>query len=320
MNVSIIIKALNEEDNIERAIISSLTALQSDKLSGEVILADSLSTDKTVSIAKKHNIRIVQLINPKDRCCGIGPQLGYQYAKGDYLYILDGDMEIEEGFLKTAIKKLKSDKKLAGVAGKVKEMRTKNLIFQRRNESKKTYGMVDKLEMGGLYKRIALEDVGYFSNRNLHAYEEADLGLKLVAKGWSLQRIEMPAIKHYGYDTTSFDAFRRRWKTGYVKGSGEFLRSSFGQQHFFKVAWHLKVYIIVVAWYLLAIISIFTEFIVSLLLITAVGLLLFLLKKRSIKNWAFSLVSWHYNAIGLIWGFFSTTKDPKGKIEAKVIK
>lgn len=318
MKVSIIIKALNEQDNIKRAIESSIQALKG--LTGEVILADSLSTDNTVTIAKKYPVKIVQLTYPQDRSCGVGPQLGYQYAKGEFIYILDGDMEFEKDFLHEAVHVLEKEKTLAGVAGMVTEMQTDNMVFARRKNSKKIYGVVDKLEMGGLYRRKALEEVGYFSNRNLHAYEEADLGLKLIARGWMLKRIEIPAVKHYGYNTTSFGAFKKRWKSRYVKGSGEFLRSSFREKHFFKVAWHLKLYIGVIKWWIFLIIFLFTPWLQWYLLGTGVLLFLFLLKKKSIKEWVFSLISWHYSAVGLLWGFFSTQKDPQSIIMAKVIK
>ena len=322
--ISIIIKTLNEEANIKRTLDSCIKATKD--ISAEIILADSLSTDKTIAIAKKYPIRIVQLINPEDRSCGIGPQLGYQYAKGDFIYILDGDMEFEKNFLETAINEFNKDSTLGGVAGQVREMRAVNIVFKNRQKStnKKVTELefVDKLEMGGIYRRKALESIGYFSNRNLHAYEEADLGFQLINNGWKLCRLPVPGIKHYGYDTTSFGVFRKRWKTGYVKGSGELLRAALGKKHFFKVAWHLKIYVFVIFWWLLGLVSSFllSKFVKYFLLTTGIILLLFLLKKRSIKQWLFSLISWHFSAVGLIRGFFSKQINPTDKISSKVIK
>lgn len=319
--VSIIIKALNEEKNIARAIKSSKAATKG--MDAEIILADSLSTDKTVEIAKKEKIKIVQLKNASDRSCGIGPQLGYQYASGKYIYILDGDMELEKGFLKKAIMELEKDKKLAGIAGQVKEMNTQNIVFERRKKGKKQVGYFDKLEMGGLYKREALEDVGYFSNRNLHAYEEAELGFRLTSKGWKLKRVNIPGVKHYGYTTNTFGVFKKRWKTRYVKGSGEFLRSSFGKPYFLKTLWHLKIYVFLAFWWLLFVLSIvinYSDLTKTWLIISIFLLVLFFLKKKDVKEFSFSIVSWHYSTIGLIWGFFSPKKNPNRKISAKVIK
>jgi glycosyltransferase involved in cell wall biosynthesis len=81
--VSVIIKAYNEEKNIQAAIESSLRAVA--EVGGEVILADSHSTDGTVALACAYPVRIVQLAHPGERSCGAGPQLGYQHARGDYV-------------------------------------------------------------------------------------------------------------------------------------------------------------------------------------------------------------------------------------------
>jgi len=55
--VSVIIKAYNEQQHIAGAIESALTALRG--IDGEVILADSASTDRTIAIAQSYPIRIV---------------------------------------------------------------------------------------------------------------------------------------------------------------------------------------------------------------------------------------------------------------------
>src|SRR5215472_8341942 len=102
--VSIIIKTLNEESNIARAIDSALQAAA--PYGGEVIVADSGSTDRTVETAIRYPIQVVQLGDPEERCCGIAPQLGFQHSSGEYVYILDGDMELDAKFLQEAIELL----------------------------------------------------------------------------------------------------------------------------------------------------------------------------------------------------------------------
>src|SRR5215469_13906371 len=85
--VSVIIKALNEERNIAAAIESALAGLG--EIEGEIILADGGSRDRTVEIARRYPITIVQLNNPEDRSCGSGAQLGFQYSGGRYLLLMD---------------------------------------------------------------------------------------------------------------------------------------------------------------------------------------------------------------------------------------
>ena len=111
--VSVVIKALNEERNICAAIESSLRAVE--RVGGEVILADSCSSDRTVELASQYPVRVVQFSNAAERCCGAAPQLGWQHARGEFVYILDGDMRMVEGFLEEALSFLAQHPEVGGV-------------------------------------------------------------------------------------------------------------------------------------------------------------------------------------------------------------
>ncbi len=105
--VSIIIKAFNEERHIAGAIESALAALAG--IDGEVILADGASTDRTVAIAEKYPIKIVRLNDAADRSCGAGAQLGFQYSRGEFLCLMDGDMRLHRHFLAAGIRLFKRE-------------------------------------------------------------------------------------------------------------------------------------------------------------------------------------------------------------------
>ncbi|MEO8653993.1 MAG: glycosyltransferase family A protein, partial [Ramlibacter sp.] len=128
--VSVIIKAFNEEKNICAAIETSLAAVA--EIGGEVILADSHSTDRTAELASEYPIRVVQLLHPRERCCGVGPQLGYQHARGEYLYILDGDMKMLPGFLPEALSFLAQHPEVAGVGGRLVERTNESMEYRER--------------------------------------------------------------------------------------------------------------------------------------------------------------------------------------------
>ena len=95
--VSIIIKAFNEERHIAGAIESALAALAG--IGGEVILADGASTDRTIAVAERYPIKIVRLDNAADRSCGAGAQLGFQYSRGEFICLMDGDMRLRRPFV-----------------------------------------------------------------------------------------------------------------------------------------------------------------------------------------------------------------------------
>ncbi len=99
--ISVSIKTLNESECIEKTIDSIRKQLID--YPHKIIVADSLSTDNTQQLAIDKGVTVVSLTDPGDRCCGVGHQLGYLYSEGEYLLLMDGDMELEEGFVDQAV-------------------------------------------------------------------------------------------------------------------------------------------------------------------------------------------------------------------------
>ncbi|MBM6582052.1 glycosyltransferase [Microvirga sp. BT689] len=330
MKVSIIIKALNEETNIARSIESSLAALKG--LDGEVILADSVSTDRTVEIASAYPITIVQLQHTTSRGCGSAPQLGYQYSSGDFIYLLDGDMVLYQDFLTAALATLESDHRLAGVGGVIRDMNLDNLEFAARaarNNNTPQAGDTDRLNGGGLYRRAAIESVGYLSDMNLHAFEEFELGARLRALGWRLTRLDKVAVDHFGYTIGAYKLLWNRVKSGYAYGAGEIARAAVGKPYLFDVLLHVRtlwVSLCVIAWLLTVLLIIPFSFDAPLQgLVTACSLLLFpilvmSLKRRSLRLGTYAVAVWLVLAICTIKGFFRPRLSPDGWIPSRVVR
>lgn len=326
--VSIIIKALNEERRIARAIETSLVAVRD--VGGEVVLADSCSTDATVAIASRYPIKIARLENPAERCCGIGPQLGYQYAESEFVYILDGDMEMLPGFLDRAVLFMDRHPDVAGVGGRVVEQNTHSLEYIARAERSSGHmqpGEVDRLDMGGLYRRSAVEQSGYFSNRNLHSYEEFDLAIRLRVRGWKLWRLPLPAVNHYGHDTPHYQLLLRRWRSRYICGHGELLRAAIGQPHLPLVLAdlrELRIYLAILAWLALLLLLLAAPVVLASKLIIALPLALapfafMYVRKKSLSKAVYSVASWLLNGFGLLRGLLRPQRPPQAPIAASCV-
>ena len=327
-NVSVIIKAFNEEKNIVAAIESSLAAVA--EVGGEVILADGHSTDRTVELASLYPVRVVQLVNAHERCCGVGPQLGYQHSRGEYIYLLDGDMRMMQGFLPHALTFLAQHPEAAGVGGRVVELNTESLEYRERGVRAAAHlspGEVDRLDGGGLYRRRAIEECGYISNRNLHSYEEFDLAARLRSRGWKLWRIAVNAVTHYGHDVPPYQLLLRRWRTGYFCGLGELVRAAAGQPHVRQV-WRgmreLRIYLGVLAWWCLLLsvafwpMGVLARFACFAALVAAPWLLM-LWRKRSPARASYSVVSWCFNTAGLLRGLLRRQRPPRDAIGSRVL-
>lgn len=324
--VTVIIKAYNEEETISNSIKSAIDGVKS--AHGEVILVDSLSTDKTINIAKTFPIKILQIKDTNARNCSIGAQIGFMNSRGEYIYILDGDMELHKNFIKEGIDELQHNSNIAGVGGIVTEKTVSNIVFRKRSTSDlykaEKPRFEDKLMMGGLYRRKTIEEAGYFTNPHLHAYEESDLGIRLRSLGYKLKRIPMPMVVHHGDIGSSFKIMINKWKSRYLWGCGEFLRSHFGKPTFLEVAGELRLYIAVIGWWLLLAINLVLSsrrILIELqFVITLFFLLVLFIKKRSFNELIFSIFSWNITALGIILGFLRKPRDVYCKIETVKIK
>ena len=106
--VSVIITTKNEEDVIGKLIQSIKTQTFKNR---EIILVDNNSTDKTLAIARKMNVRVFT----------VGPErstqrnFGAKVAKGKYLLILDADMELTSKVVSECVELAEQDKKIGEI-------------------------------------------------------------------------------------------------------------------------------------------------------------------------------------------------------------
>jgi glycosyltransferase involved in cell wall biosynthesis len=331
MKVTVGIKALNEEKHIEASILGAIEAVA--PFGGEVVLADSGSSDRTIQIASRHPIRIVQLANLEERSCGAGAQLAYQHARGDYFYMLDGDMVLDPSFIAAGIAFLEANPDVAGVGGHVREMETQAHEFQVRAkllESGKNWrpGIVDQLDCGGLYRRSAIQEAGYFADRNLRGFEEFDLAARLKAKGWKLARIDHMAVEHYGHVMAGYSLLWKRLRSGYLGSAGQVLRGAIGQDHLMVVLrklGHLRNYSVIMVWWatlLAALLSplVWIDKLGLLVLLLLLPLLFLSIRRRSFKLGLFALASWNSGAIGSLLGLFRERVPPRLPLAAVTIR
>lgn len=328
MKVSVVIKAYNEESNIARAIESSLRAVA--PFGGEVIVADSVSSDRTVEIAMQYPVKIVQLEEPSERCCGIAPQLGYQHSSGEYIYILDGDMELDGEFLKCAIDLLEREADVAGVGGFIAETRAMNLQFQRRmkrvlQQRAKERKEAKCLSGGGLYRRSSIESVGYISDRNLEAYEEYDLGARLRAKGWRLVHLPMRAADHYSHALGTLQLLWFKLRTGSFLSQGQIVRTALLNGYLpaaFREIFALRLSAAVWLYWAVVLLALlllpYRLATIGLVLVAIVGLALVLgIRHGSLGSGLLSVVTWHLLAFIAAPGFFRRRRSPIDKIASR---
>ncbi|MDV6340809.1 glycosyltransferase [Nitrosomonas sp. Is24] len=329
MKLSILIKALNEEALIANCLEAALA--ETLKIGGEVILVDSLSTDRTVEIAKHYPVRVIQFSHREDCGCASAVQLGYQYAQGEYLYVLDGDMVLQPGFLLTALNYLESNPDVAGVAGKLIDTSINNWADKRRaSEAEALQQIKEVVELGGggLYRRKAIESVGYLAHRWLPACEEAELGDRLRAKGWRLVRLPEVAVFHTGYSESTSQMLFRLWRNRRLHAYGMYLRSALGHPWCWlsmRQAWfvfaapmlHIVAGVLAVLIINLKTITVLPAVAGAEFLVWLGGITVLAVKKKSITNAILSVYGWNFFALAAILGAMKSIPDPMTPINAQ---
>jgi cellulose synthase/poly-beta-1,6-N-acetylglucosamine synthase-like glycosyltransferase len=180
--ISIIIPTLNEEKYIE----STLKSLKNQDYNGkyEIIVADGMSKDKTVKIARKYADKVALV---KKKGIAEGRNEGAKVAKGDILLFIDADTILLFNGLTELIKPFKK-KNVVGVTCPILPLSPKaqdfalywsyNLFVKRSIKSKKA-------KIPGIccvYRREAFEKLGGF-NEHLDTLEDLNLSERISKLG-----------------------------------------------------------------------------------------------------------------------------------------
>ena len=101
--VSVVIPCLNEEENIEACVSAALTALRDAGLSGEVVVADNASEDRSAELAIAAGARVVH--EPR-RGYGSAYLAGFAAARGKYIVMGDADLTYDFNEIPNFVKEL----------------------------------------------------------------------------------------------------------------------------------------------------------------------------------------------------------------------
>lgn len=332
--VSVLVKCYNEESKLARCLRSLLDAAgELRNRAGqecEIVVVDSLSTDGSVAVAQGFPVRLVQLVEPVDRRCGAVAQLGYQFARGTFLLVIDGDMELCPGFLPAALAALAAEPRLAGVGGQLIEC-SDGMEFrerQLRGETRIAAGAVSLITGCALYRAAAIRDLGYLTDRNLHCYEEFELGLRLVTRGWHLRMLDLDCVRHHGHRAGAVRLLVNRWNSRFMHGHGELLRTLWRRPR--RAVWPIvhrcRMGMLASAWWLgLAGLAVLAGLVggtatLAVLVVWAIAPVLgFGLRKRNLRRAGYAFLVWQVAGAAMLAGLCLRRVPPTRPIVARLI-
>lgn len=315
-NLSVVIISRNEERNIAGCIESVLRATEEIE-SPEIILVDSVSTDRTVEIAKEYPIRILQLKQESQLSPAAGRFIGFWHSRGNYIQFLDSDMVLDKNWIKNAVPVLENDEQVAGVVG-ILTQEPYNTYYNRQlckwMESLKT-GEIKTFDGANLCRRSVLQKIGA-CNPYLKGHEETELSLRITKNGYKILRLPYPMSHHLG-GTENFLAFYKK-KLRNNMGLGQMLKYLLNDKELLNMFLNdYNFFMAYVLYYILGIIVLITYpffKITSLIYVWAIGLLFLLilniLKSRNLKSSVLYMFSSIPRGIYFTIGFLRPVKDP----------
>jgi GT2 family glycosyltransferase len=208
--IAVVIIGRNEGERL-------LASLQSVLHAGvPLIYADSGSGDGSVDLARRLGVQTIELDPSRPFSAARGRNEGLAEAvrtwpNVKYILFLDGDCTLDAEFPAAAAEKLEDDPKLAIVTGHLSERSPQSSIYNRMCaiEWRGSPGPIENMNgLGGIMavRVSAFQEVGGFNEQAISG-EEADLGVRLRLRGYSVTKIDHPMAIH---DAQMY-SFRQWW-------------------------------------------------------------------------------------------------------------
>jgi len=190
--ISIVIIGKNEAKNLT-TLYSSLSKIKIDK---ELLYVDSASEDDSVVISKNYCDKVIEIKKSQQLCASAGRYLGTLEASYEWILYLDGDMELEDGFIAYLNQEAYKSEEI-NVCGFIgyytyiysDGIKSSNTLIQEKNK------LVSHFGGAVLLNKEAVLKAGNW-NPSVVANEEIDLYSRLQYLGLKVYGLDMDMVKH----------------------------------------------------------------------------------------------------------------------------
>jgi glycosyltransferase involved in cell wall biosynthesis len=176
------------------------------------VYVDSGSSDNSVELARANGSTVVELSTPppftaaRARNAGLA-QLLLIDPELEFVQMVDGDCEVQPGWLEQALAVMDSERNLAAVFGRTRERDPQRSIYNALCDDEWNVPVGEAAGCGGnaLFRIPALRQVNFY-NAAMIAGEDTELAMRLRKAGWRLRRLDCEMTVHDA-DMTRF----RQW-------------------------------------------------------------------------------------------------------------
>lgn len=202
-----------------------------------VVYVDSGSTDASVAMARNMGVEIVELdlhipfTAARARNAGF-EKLLERIPDIAFVQFVDGDCEMQAGWLQEGRRQLIERARTAAVAGRVKERFPDRTIYNCLIDEELDIAPGDVKSCGGIVmmRAAALREAGGY-RASLIAGEEPELCVRLRQRGWNILCVAHAMTLHDAAMTKFSQWWRRAMRCGYAFAEGAYLHGAPPERH-----------------------------------------------------------------------------------------
>ena len=222
-----------------------------------VVYVDSGSTDGSVMLAHTIGAEVVSLDLSRPFTAARARNVGFARLKAvtaeiSRVQFVDGDCEVQEGWLDKGARFLESHPEVAAVCGRNRERYPDRSVYNQLCDLEWNTPVGSALACGGIamYRREALEQAKGF-REDLIAGEEPELCVRLRGLGWKIWRLDAEMTLHDAAMTRFSQWWRRSVRTGHAFAEGAHLHGARPERHWVRETrgariWALAVPLVIV--------------------------------------------------------------------------
>ncbi len=215
MNVAAIAIGRNEGERLVKCLASLGDA-------SPVIYVDSGSTDGSIEAAKAAGAEVVSLdmsipfTAARARNEGLN-HLNSLASGAEFVQFIDGDCELREDWIATALEVIRTDGRIAVVCGRRRERFPQTTRWNRLTDAEWDTPVGEAKACGGdaLMRRTALDEVGGYP-ADMIAGEEPEMCFRMRAKGWRILRVDAEMTLHDAALTRFSQWWKRNTRAGHA--------------------------------------------------------------------------------------------------------
>ncbi len=203
---------------------------------GRMVYVDSGSTDGSVERAREAGAEVVELDLARPFTAARARNAGLEALLAgeplDYVQFVDGDTELQPGWLDAALTFLEAQPQAAVACGRRRERALAASVYNRLCDREWDTPIGRALACGGdaLMRVAALRQVGGF-DPNLIAGEEPELCVRLRAAGWEVWRLDHEMTLHDAAMTRFGQWWTRARRAGYAFAEGAAMHGGAPERH-----------------------------------------------------------------------------------------